>query len=162
MKTFEVRSPSWPTGGAIPLAHTCDGANTSPALEWSAGPPGTLCYALICDDPDAPLGTWTHWAVWNIPSTSIGEAVPPVAELSDGSVQGKNSWSRTGYGGPCPPEGTHHYHFRLYALDARLSLAPGSDSRRLREAMDGHVLAEGSLVGTYSRERAKDAGAAQA
>lgn len=161
MKILEVRSPSWPHGGSIPSIHTCDGPNVSPALEWSPGPEGTVCYALICEEPDAPLGSWTHWLLWNLPTTSLEEAIPPVSELDNGAVQGKNSWSRTGYGGPCPPEGMRQYHFHLFALDARINLAPGSEAKRLRAAMQGHVLAEGEIVATYQRERGSDSGVAR-
>lgn len=161
MFKIDVRSSSWSPGSAIPAAHTCDGANTSPSLEWDPGPAGTASYALICEDPDAPLGSWTHWTIWNIPSPRLEEAIPPISDLKNGAVQGKNSWSRTGYGGPCPPQGTHRYIFHVYAVDCALSLPPGSDEKRLRAALTGHILAEGELIGSYSRERRRESGTAE-
>lgn len=152
MGVLKVTSPAFPHEEAIPPRNTCDGEDISPPLEWSTGPPGTHSYALVMDDPDAPRGTWVHWIVWNLGATSLPEHVPPDAELTDGARQGLNSWGRTGYGGPCPPGGTHRYYFRVYALDVRsLSLPPRADKAALLRAMEGHTLAHGELMGRYSR-----------
>lgn len=152
MSKLEVRSHSWTNGGSIPPQHTCDGENISPELSWTDGPPGTQCYALICEDPDAPIRTWYHWGIWNITAPRLPEGVPAVAELDGGIVQGRNSWSRYGYGGPCPPSGIHRYYFRVHALNAPLKLPHGANAEQIQEAMKGHILAEGELMGTYRRD----------
>jgi Raf kinase inhibitor-like YbhB/YbcL family protein len=105
------------------------------------------------DDPDAPVGTWVHWVLFNIPASARGlpEAFPADASLPDGSLSGKNSWGRTGYGGPCPPSGTHRYFFKLYALDETLAINPGADKGELEKAMVGHILASAELMGTFSK-----------
>ena len=133
--------------------HTCDGPDSSPDLVWSDPPDGTAVFALVCDDPDAPAGTWVHWLAWNIPSASrrLRDAVPQLPELPDGTRQGSNGFRRLGYGGPCPPSGTHRYFFRLYALDRKLDLPAGSARAALEQAMAGHILAEVALMGTYRR-----------
>jgi hypothetical protein len=148
-----ITSPAFEDGEAIPTAHTCDGKNTSPPLEWSGVPDGTKSLALICDDPDAPIGTWVHWVYFNIPAslTGLPEGLAAGAEPETGGIQGRNGWRKRAYGGPCPPGGTHRYYFRLYALDAKLELAHRANKRRLRRAMDGHIVAEATLMGTYSR-----------
>jgi Raf kinase inhibitor-like YbhB/YbcL family protein len=151
MATLQVTSPSFAHEGAIPLEFTCDGADVSPALSWTAGPEGTQSYALIMDDPDAPRGTWVHWVAWNIPRPSLVDAIPAQEALDDGTMQGMNSWPKCGYGGPCPPSGTHRYYFKVYALDATLDLPPSTNKEALLKAMEGHVLAEGELMGTYQR-----------
>jgi Raf kinase inhibitor-like YbhB/YbcL family protein len=123
-------------------------------LEWGELPTGTQSIALISDDPDAPAGTWVHWLIWNIPAkrTELQENIPKIKELPDGVMQGVNSNGKIGYTGPCPPSGTHRYYFKLYALDSMLQL-PGSVSKdMLLDAMNGHVLGEGSLMGKFSRE----------
>lgn len=150
---FALTSAAFGAGEPIPAKYTCDGADISPPLEWSDPPPGTQSFALICDDPDAPVGTWVHWVIFNLPATARGlpEAVPIGSELADGSRQGRNSWGRTSYGGPCPPGGTHRYFFKLYALDAQLPLSPGAGKDDLMRAMEGHILASTELMGTYSR-----------
>ncbi len=150
---FQLTSSAFPAAGAIPAKHTCDGADVSPPLAWTDPPSATRSFALICDDPDAPMGTWVHWVLYNIPASSRGlpEAIPGEQELADGSRHGRNSWGRTGYGGPCPPSGTHRYFFRLYALDTDLDLAPGATKADVLRAMDGHVLASAELMGTYRR-----------
>jgi Raf kinase inhibitor-like YbhB/YbcL family protein len=151
MATLEVTSPSFTHEGAIPLEFTCDGADVSPALSWTAGPEGTQSYALIMDDPDAPRGTWVHWVVWNIPQPSLVDAIPAREALDDGTMQGMNSWPKRGYGGPCPPSGTHRYYFKVYALDATLDLPASTNKEALLKAMEGHILAQGELMGTYQR-----------
>jgi Raf kinase inhibitor-like YbhB/YbcL family protein len=152
--TIELTSPAFEAGGVIPTKHTCDGADVSPRLEWSGAPEGTKTLALICDDPDAPMGTWVHWVIYDIPAdtTSLSEGVPRDETVEDIAVQGTNDFKRIGYGGPCPPRGKpHRYFFKLYALDSRLELKPGAKKKDVEEAMEGHVLAKGELVGKYQR-----------
>jgi len=150
MKLF---SPAFKDSAAISRRHTCDGQDVSPPLKWQSAPEGAKSFALICDDPDAPRGTWVHWVVFNIPATKhqLPENVPAKESLPDGVKQGKNDFGNNGYGGPCPPGGTHRYFFKLYALDALLSLQPGCTKAQLLEAMKGHILAETQLMGTYKR-----------
>jgi len=150
---FELTSTAFVQGKPIPRQYTCDGQDISPPLSWSDPPAGTRSLALIADDPDAPVGVWVHWVLYNLPAESRGlpEAVPADAELADGSRHGRNSWRRPGYGGPCPPRGTHRYFFKLYALDTVLDLRAGADKGQLLKAMEGHVLAQAELMGTYAR-----------
>jgi Raf kinase inhibitor-like YbhB/YbcL family protein len=137
----------------IPRKYTCDGDDISPPLEWSDPPNGTQSFALIADDPDAPMGTWVHWVLYDLPaeSHSLPEAVSPNAEQPSGARHGRNSWGRLGYGGPCPPSGTHRYFFKLYALDAKLSLKAGATKDELLRAMEKHVLEQTELMGVYAR-----------
>ncbi len=155
--SFRLESPAFEDGGTIPAVYTCDGQDISPPLRWSDPPEGTRSFALICDDPDAPVGTWVHWVMYNIPpdQRALAEGVPTVGILPDGARQGRNSWPhRLGYGGPCPPSGTHRYVFKLYALDTLLDLEPEqADTRALGEAMQGHILAQAQLIGLYQRTR---------
>lgn len=149
-----LTSTSFVADGRIPALYTCDGQDISPALAWEGMPPETESFALIMDDPDASVGTWVHWVIYNIPAGAGGlaEALPGDPELPDGSLQGQNSWPRSGYGGPCPPSGTHRYFFKLYALDTSLALAPDrTDKATLLDAIAGHVIAEATLMGTYQR-----------
>ncbi|HLI63808.1 MAG TPA: YbhB/YbcL family Raf kinase inhibitor-like protein [Terriglobales bacterium] len=151
---FTLTSPAFAAGAEIPPQYTCKGADISPALEWSGAPAHTVSFALIMDDPDAPAGTWVHWVVWNMPASvhSLPAGVPKHERLSDGTQQGRNSFRKTGYGGPCPPGGaTHRYFFRLYALDSKLNLAAGADRAQLDEAMQGHVLAQTEYMGTFHK-----------
>jgi Raf kinase inhibitor-like YbhB/YbcL family protein len=155
-RTLRFQSPAFAEGGPIPRVHTCDGKNTSPPLSWSGVPEGTRSLALICEDPDAPVGTFSHWVLFDLPPDLKGldEAIPPEREVKIGSGvarQGQNDFGKVGYGGPCPPGGTHHYLFRLYAIDARPAPGPEAGREGLLRALKGHVLAEGRLVGTYSR-----------
>jgi Raf kinase inhibitor-like YbhB/YbcL family protein len=159
VSTLTVTSTAFGQGQPIPRQYTAEGRNTSPPLAWSDAPAGTKEWALIVDDPDAPRPEpWVHWLIYRIPAHGKGlpEDVPPAERVANpaGALQGKNSWGRIGYGGPEPPRGhgVHHYHFRLYALDAELNVRPGVDKKTLLEAMGGHVLAEGELVGTYERK----------
>jgi len=141
-------------GAAIPRDFTADGRDVSPPLSWDDPPPGTKAFALVCDDPDAPVGTWVHWVIWNLPAAErkIGQGVQPIRTLADGSVQGKNDFGRIGYGGPSPPPGKpHRYFFRLYALRDMLALGAGSSRAQLEAAMKGKVLASAELFGTYRR-----------
>lgn len=148
-----VTSTAFSEGGKIPSRYSCDGQDISPPLSWTPGPAGTESYAMISDDPDAPMGTWVHWVIYNIPATvtSLPENVPGQPRLDDGSLQGINDFKRHGYGGPCPPGGTHRYYFKVYALDNKIDAGPGLTKKKLLKAMEGHVIASGELMGTYSR-----------
>jgi hypothetical protein len=150
---LQLTSEAFSDGTMIPKRFTCDGEDVSPPLSWSALPAETGSLALICDDPDAPVGTWDHWVLFNIPATATGlpEDVPAKAIREDGSVHGNNSWGRLGYGGPCPPGGTHRYFFKLYALDIALNLTSGATKSQLVSAMEGHILDQGQLMGKYRR-----------
>lgn len=148
MEKLTVSSMAFAEGAAIAVKYTCDGADVNPPLTIGAIPAGTRSLALIMDDPDAPVGTWVHWVAWNIPAQT--NAIPENG-LPAGASQGRNSWNRNGYGGPCPPSGTHRYFFKLYALRTTLTLAPTATKADLERAMQGHVLAAGQLMGTYKR-----------
>jgi Raf kinase inhibitor-like YbhB/YbcL family protein len=151
--SIQLTSPAFEEGGMIPQRFSCDGKDVSPQLDWSGVPDGTSSLALICDDPDAPVGTWDHWILFNIPAgtTSLPEGVPADETLENGARHGVNSWRRVGYGGPCPPGGTHRYFFKLYALDTKIDLTAGATKDDLLGAIEGHVLAEGQLMGRYKR-----------
>ncbi len=152
--TFELKSAAFTTGGNIPKKFTCDGPDVSPALSWSEPPAGTQNLALIMDDPDAPVGTWVHWVLYNLPASEreLAEDVPKGEELKNGARQGRNDFRRIGYGGPCPPPGKpHRYFFKLYALDAKANLKPGATKQELERALEGHILAQTELVGRYGR-----------
>ena len=144
---MKLTSPSFQHNGNIPSEFTCDGTDLSPPLTISDVPSNAKSLALIMDDPDAPVGTWDHWIVFNInPST---REIPKGKEPS--GTAGKNSWGRTGYGGPCPPSGTHRYFFKLYALDAMLNLPQSSAKKDIEREMQGHILAKAELIGLYKR-----------
>ncbi len=151
--SFELTSPHFQDGDSIPSAFSCDGQDVSPELNWEGTPPDTASLALILDDPDAPGGTWDHWVVFNIPAdrTGLSDGIEPRERLEDGSVHGFNSWGQLGYGGPCPPDGTHRYMFQLYALDMMLDLPVGASKAELLQAIEGHILGEVVLMGTYTR-----------
>lgn len=152
--TLQLTSPAFENGSDIPRKHTCDGADVSPALNWSAPPAGARSFCLIMDDPDAPGGTWVHWVLYNLraETRSLPEGVPKEKELADGARQGRNDFARPGYGGPCPPRGpAHRYYLKLYALDASLNLQPGASKADLEKAMGKHILAQGQLIGRYKR-----------
>lgn len=152
---LQLTSTAFADGQPIPSRNTCDGQNLSPALQWSDVPPAAQSLALICDDPDAPVGTWVHWVIYSLPPGTNGlpEGVPPSLQLPDGSMQGENDFKQTGYGGPCPPSGNpHRYFFRLYALDSKPDLKPGLTKGDLLKTMKGHIIAEGQLMGTYQRK----------
>jgi Raf kinase inhibitor-like YbhB/YbcL family protein len=151
-----VTSSAFAAEKPIPSKYTCDGQDVSPPLEWTAGPIGTESYALIMDDPDAPAGTWVHWIAWNIKGTKLpeDEANQAMDESPIGQIRhGSNSWDRIGYGGPCPPSGTHRYFFKVYALDRELDLGPETTKQALEVAMEGHILDRGELMGTYARKK---------
>lgn len=151
---FAISSQSFQKGGDIPKKYTCDGADVSPVLQWTSPPAGTQSFALIADDPDAPVGTWTHWVLYDLPpeSTSLLEGVAKVDELPTGGRQGRNDFRKIGYGGPCPPSGKpHRYFFKLYALDKKLNLKPGASKQEVEQAMQGHILGQAELMGKYQR-----------
>ena len=141
-------------GAAIPGDYTCESRDVSPPLRWSGAPAGTAAFVLLMDAPDAPGGTFDHWVVYDLPSSvdQLDPAVPPGPALTDGGRQGKNSFNNVGYNGPCPPEGSeHHYRFRIFALDAALGLGPEKGKGEVEQAMRGHVIASGELIGTFKR-----------
>ena len=149
MAGFVLTSPSFDEGGAIPIRHSCDGVDVSPALAWQGAPQGTVAFALIVDDPDAR--GFIHWVVFDIsggPGGSLPEGVAPTG----GPSQGRNDFGRTGYGGPCPPSGTHHYRFTLWALKSRLGLNGTPSAAEVRTALTVKILAQTTLTGTYTRQ----------
>lgn len=146
-----LTSTAFAQGQPIPARYTCDDQDISPPLHWSDAPAGTQSFALILDDPDAPAGPWVHWVLFNLPANL--RDLPEKATPPQGSLEGKNGWGRVGYGGPCPPRGSHRYLFKLYALDTSLTLARGAGKAQLLTSMEGHILAQAELVGTYSRKR---------
>jgi Raf kinase inhibitor-like YbhB/YbcL family protein len=150
---IKLTSAAFKEGGPIPRAYTCDGVNVSPPLEWSGVPKTAKTLAIVCDDPDAPGGTWVHWVLYNLPADNIGlvENLPATEKLAAGGFQGTNDFGKIGYGGPCPPSGTHRYFFKIYALDSELPLKAGATKAELMEAMEGHVVLQGQLMGTYRR-----------
>lgn len=151
---IQITSSVFKEGEPIPSKYTCDGEDISPPLKWSSLPEGTKSLALISDDPDAPVGTWVHWVIYNIPPTvtELEEGIPTDKELPSGAKQGMNDFKKIGYGGPCPPSGTHRYFFKLYALDSELNLEPRATKKDVLKAMEGHILEMGQLMGTYSRK----------
>jgi Raf kinase inhibitor-like YbhB/YbcL family protein len=146
---MKITSSAFQEGGNIPSKFSCDGANISPPLQIADVPSGAKSLALIVDDPDAPSGLFTHWMVWNI--------APQTSTINEGStpegLQGTNDFGKSGYGGPCPPSGTHRYYFKVFALDSELNLAAGVKRSQLDAAMKGHVVAQGELMGRYSRKK---------
>jgi len=151
---FRLESTAFKSGGPIPKKYACDGEDISPPLTWADVPSGTQSFALICDDPDAPIMTWIHWVIYGIPADrrELKERMSTQEALDEGIMQGTNSWGRPGYGGPCPPgRTTHRYFFRLYALDRMPELRPGRRKKDLEKAIRGHILAETQLMGLYSR-----------
>jgi Raf kinase inhibitor-like YbhB/YbcL family protein len=152
--SIQLSSPAFQEGGTVPRQYTGDGKNVSPPLRWTDPPVGTKSFVLICDDPDAPRGTWTHWLLFNVPDDlrELPEFLPTEAVIDGGARQGKNDFGKLGYGGPAPPAGNpHRYYFRLYALNTLLDLLGGASRGQLLAAMKGHVLAEGQLMGRYGR-----------
>ena len=152
--SLELKSPDFTPGGDIPKQFTCEGANISPALKWNDPPTAAKSFVLIADDPDAPVGTWVHWAIFDLPANlrALPQNVPKNEQSADGTRQGRNDFGEIGYGGPCPPPGKpHRYFFKLYALDAKLNLAPGATKQQVERAMQGHILAQGECIGRFSR-----------
>lgn len=151
---FTISSPSFSNGGNIDKKFTCDADDVSPQLAWKQAPTGTKSFALLADDPDAPVGNWNHWAMWNIPAslTSLPEGIPKMGRLKDGSEQGTNDFHKSGYNGPCPPPGKpHRYYFKLYALDTLLTIKAGATKKDLEAAMKGHILGQTEWMGRYGR-----------
>jgi Raf kinase inhibitor-like YbhB/YbcL family protein len=154
--SFALNAPAFAQNASIPARYTCSGENISPALEWTAPPSGTKSIALIVDDPDAPGGTWVHWVIYNLPAETRGlpegvsKANDTANTLPQGSIQGRTSFNRTGYGGPCPPSGQHHYIFHLYAADTLFN-NPYLDKAGLLKALEGHILASSELTGVYQK-----------
>jgi len=153
LANLQVTSPAFREGALIPSLYTADGKDISPPLAWKGVPRGAKSLALVMEDPDAPRGTFVHWLVWNLPAgqPALPAAVPRQARLASGARQGYNDFGKVGYWGPAPPRGTHRYFFRLYALDVTLSLPPQASKAELLRAMQGHLLAQGSLMGRYRR-----------
>jgi Raf kinase inhibitor-like YbhB/YbcL family protein len=153
MMAIDVRSSAFEEGGAIPAHYTCEGLDISPPLSWSSVPNGTRSLALIVDDPDAPRGAFVHWVIYNLPPDTqrLPEDIPNQRTLPRGALQGMNGAGGIGYTGPCPPNGTHRYFFKIYALDTELDLGARATKEEVANAMEGHVLAEGRLLGTYQR-----------
>lgn len=151
---MKVTSPAFAEGEAIPRRYTCDGDDQSPPLEWLDVPGGARSLALVCDDPDAPAGTWVHWVIYGLSAaiTGLAEGVRAVEVTADKARQGRNDFRRIGYGGPCPPPGgPHRYFFRLYAVDCEVDLSPGATKTALLKAIEGHVVEEATLMGRYKR-----------
>lgn len=151
---FSISSNDFQNGGDIPKKFTCDGADVSPELSWADPPAGTQSFALIADDPDAPVGTWTHWVLYDLSAGThnLAENVAKVDQLPNGGMQGRNDFRKIGYGGPCPPPGNpHRYFFKLYALGSKLSLKPGASRQEVEEAINGHTLGKTQVMGKYKR-----------
>jgi Raf kinase inhibitor-like YbhB/YbcL family protein len=154
--TMQLTSTAFNEGAAIPSKYTCDERDISPPLKWTGAPAEAKTIALIADDPDAPVGTWVHWVLYDLPATisELPENLPKSQYLPGGGKQGLNDFKRLGYGGPCPPPGKpHRYFFKLYALDTALELKPGATKKDLERAMEKHVLKQGQLMGTYQRAK---------
>jgi Raf kinase inhibitor-like YbhB/YbcL family protein len=151
--SMNLTSPAFSQGQYIPAKFSCNGADVSPALVWTKTPSLTKSFALIMDDPDAPMGTWVHWVIFNIPATAhaLPEGIPTSENLPDGSVQGITSARKVGYHGPCPPSGTHRYFFKLYALDTMLDLSSSADKKAVLAAMEGHIIVHAELMGMFGK-----------
>lgn len=153
--SIQITSTAFTEGQAIPQKYSGQGRDISPPLAWTNAPADTRSFALIADDPDAPVGTWVHWVLYDLSpgTTELAEDTPKSQFLPGGAKQGVNDFHRLGYGGPAPPPGKpHRYFFKLYALDTMLELKPGATKKDLLKAMEGHILAEGQLMGTYQRK----------
>lgn len=153
--SIQLTSSAFTEGQPIPAQYTCQGADISPPLKWTGVPDNAKSLALICDDPDAPRGTWVHWVLYGLPASvsELDAHCPTTPTLPNVAKQGRNDFGRLGYGGPCPPPGKpHRYQFKLYALDAQVTLDPGATKAQLLAAMRNHILAEGRLMGTYQRQ----------
>ncbi len=151
---IKVTSSAFEHEGMIPVKYTCDGEDISPPLKWEGVPENARSIVLINDDPDAPMGTWVHWVLYDLPADikELQEGIPTDEVLENGAKHGKNSWGKIGYGGPCPPGGTHRYFFKIYALDKMLNLKPGATKEEILKAMEGHIIAQGELMGRYRRK----------
>ncbi len=152
--SLQITSAAFSAGETIPKKFTCDGPDVSPKLTWNESPAKTQSFALIMDDPDAPVGTWVHWVLFDLPADTkeLSEGVAKQEQLSNGARQGRNDFGKIGYGGPCPPPGKpHRYFFKLYALDSKLNLKAGATKADVERAMKGHILAQAELIGKYGR-----------
>lgn len=154
--SLDLKSDAFVSGQSIPTKYTCIGKNISPALTWGEPPTGTQSFTLIMDDPDAPMGTWVHWVLYNIPADrrSLEENLPVTGKNvanTNHIFVGTNSSGNIGYDGPCPPSGTHRYYFKLYALDSQIGLLPGATKADVLREMNGHILAQSELMGTFSK-----------
>ena len=152
--SFQISSSAFSEGGMIPKKFTCDGPNVSPQLSWKDAPAATQSFALIMDDPDAPVGTWVHWVLYNLPANAqeLPEGVEKQEQPANDALQGRNDFRKIGYGGPCPPAGKpHRYFFKLYSLGTKLDLKAGVTKADLERAMKGHILGQGQLIGRYGR-----------
>lgn len=155
LMALQIESPAFEEGDTIPVRYTCDGQDLSPPLFWKGEPANTKSFVLICDDPDAPVGIWDHWLLFNMPTDTkeLHEGLFNRETLPNGAIQGRNSWGKVGYNGPCPPKGSNHrYFFSLYALDTMLSLPATATKAEIQAAMKGHILAESKLMGHYARK----------
>ena len=153
---FTISSPSFTNGGEISRKFTCEGQDVSPQLNRSNAPKGTGAFALLVDDPDAPVGNWNHWAIWNIPADSHGlaEGVAKDSRLADGSIQGTNDFRKIGYNGPCPPAGKpHRYYFKLFAIEQKLKLESSAGKKEVESAIKGHILSQAEWIGRYQRSQ---------
>jgi Raf kinase inhibitor-like YbhB/YbcL family protein len=152
--SFQLATTAFSAGGAIPRKFTCDGPDISPKLTWNDPPAKTQSFALIMDDPDAPVGTWVHWVIYDLLANTreLAEGVAKQEQLPNGARQGRNDFGKIGYGGPCPPPGKpHRYFFKLYALDAKLGLKAGAIKADVERAIKGHILTQAELIGRYAR-----------
>lgn len=151
---LQMASAAFSAGEMIPKKFTCDGPDVSPELTWNNPPPKTQSFTLIMDDPDAPVGTWVHWVLFDLPAETreLAEGVAKQEQLSNGARQGRNDFGKVGYGGPCPPGGKpHRYFFKLYALDAKLGLKAGASKADVEKSMKGHIVGQAELIGKYGR-----------
>ncbi len=149
---FELKTTAFKYGGEIPKKYTCDGPDISPPLTWGDLPGKIQSFALIADDPDAPMGTWVHWVAYDLPATTrhLPEGISPEGEITGGGRQGTNDFGKVGYGGPCPPPGKpHRYFFKLYGLDTKLGLKVGATKSEVEKVMKGHILVRAELMGRY-------------
>ena len=153
--TMKLHSTAFSPNSLIPFQHTCDGQDISPPISWDSPPAGAKSLVLICDDPDAPRGSFLHWVLYDLPPLAhqLPSGVPKQPKLPTGGVQGKNDFGNLGYGGPCPPSGSHRYVFKLYALDKQLNLQPGATKAQVLKTMEGHIMATAELIGRYARKR---------
>jgi Raf kinase inhibitor-like YbhB/YbcL family protein len=149
---FRITSPNFNFGDLLDDRFTCDGADLSPHLVWSHSPTNTQSFALIMDDPDAPMGCWDHWILYNIPAT-ICELQEGISELPEGTMEGLNSWEKTGYGGPCPPDRIHRYYFKLYALDTVLKFDQTPTKQQIEHAIEKHIIGKTELMATYDLKK---------
>ncbi len=151
---LRLTSPAFEAGDTIPAKYTCEGANVSPPLEWGEASDEIESLVLICDDPDAPGGIWSHWVLYDMPpnTTGLEEDIPPEANLPWGGVQGRNDFGDIGYGGPCPPQGsTHRYYFRLYALGVKLEISPGASRGQILDRIEDEIVEQSELVASFTR-----------